>query len=467
MDRLQLSSDSIDTAVSKKRSRIEDSENEGDLPAKKRQSFFQSERSKVLKQDNPILQSSEEINIKEIIKNEDNSFQKPAIDINLTSASKDEKMKDYEIVKSDINQTIEEKENKRDDEKGHIIKRDIMDTEVVGGLELSVECASDKEEQSSESENERDAKPRPKTIIVKAEPNESELDCSSSENEKSDVQRVTDISEIKSENNRTKKRGSRTSFSKLKPSGSDDSQNNNSDEDYSPRTKKKIKRSSLTRRSTNKHRSVESKRGRTRGKRKNSRQKSIESIPDDEDACAVVTERTNGTLEAENEMEKELSDKSSSIKSESDNKSEEEKFAKDKKRRRNNVSRGDKVIQMLKKYLKVAGVKVKSYSEIWADCKSNAAKIKRLKELLEKNGINGRPTLEKCKRIREQNEKMREVSELDVSNIISEGRVCTRARRNMENVKKTIPSDTSHDTRHREIHNTFRRIQTVVDSDSE
>lgn len=76
---------------------------------------------------------------------------------------------------------------------------------------------------------------------------------------------------------------------------------------------------------------------------------------------------------------------------------------------------------MLKKYLNIAGVKVKSYNDIWADCKSNAAKIKRLKELLEKNGISGRPTLEKCKRLREENEKMREVSELDASNIISEG----------------------------------------------
>lgn len=66
-------------------------------------------------------------------------------------------------------------------------------------------------------------------------------------------------------------------------------------------------------------------------------------------------------------------------------------------------------------------MKIKSYNDIWADCKSNAAKIKRLKELLEKNGISGRPTLEKCKRVRKKNETMKEVSELDVSNIISQG----------------------------------------------
>lgn len=76
---------------------------------------------------------------------------------------------------------------------------------------------------------------------------------------------------------------------------------------------------------------------------------------------------------------------------------------------------------MLKKYLKVAGIKIKSYNVLWADCKSNSAKIKRLKELLEKNGISGRPSLEKCKRVKKKNEKMQEICELDVSNIISEG----------------------------------------------
>lgn len=43
------------------------------------------------------------------------------------------------------------------------------------------------------------------------------------------------------------------------------------------------------------------------------------------------------------------------------------------------------------------------------------------------------------------------------------GRI-TRARRNMENVKKTTSPNTP--PRHREARNTFRRIQTVVDSDS-
>lgn len=75
---------------------------------------------------------------------------------------------------------------------------------------------------------------------------------------------------------------------------------------------------------------------------------------------------------------------------------------------------------MLKKYINAAGVKVK-YQQIWADCRNNAERINRLKELLEKKGVTGRPTLEKCKRAKQKNEKLREISELDTSNIISEG----------------------------------------------
>lgn len=50
MNRLQLSSDSIDTVPSRKRLRVEDSENETDLPAKKQQSSF-GEQSRMVKND--------------------------------------------------------------------------------------------------------------------------------------------------------------------------------------------------------------------------------------------------------------------------------------------------------------------------------------------------------------------------------------------------------------------------------
>lgn len=541
MERPQLSSDSVTAVLPKKRLRVENSEDETDLPAKKWQSSF-NERSQMLKtdntetisnknntnrcdvkekryilgpeneqniqeisesdtyrknkdeQDDSLKQESEnksalennialdkspgEINIKEEIvenmKKDDISQDIPITNTSVTSISENKKAEagDKEM-KEEMDKMINRAVDNEEDEikkNRHTAKKHTVDTEVVDGLELSVECASDKEDSSSaSSEDEKDRKPRPKTIIIKAEPNESELDCSEGE-EKSDSQQIrTDTLEIKSEKSRTKKRGSRTSFSKLKASGSEDSQNSNSDEDYSPRTKKKMKKSPTTKRLTSKHRSVESKKGRGRGIRRNSHKNNADvatdDVPDDEDAYTTVAESANKTIKTKNGMEEELSEKESWSKSESNNSEKEEKIStKGRSRRRSNANSQDKQIQTLKKYLNIAGVKVKSYNDIWADCKSNAAKIKRLKELLEKNGISGRPTLEKCKRAREENEKMREVSELDTSNIISEGRI-TRARRNMENVKKIILPDTPQ--RHREARNTFKRIQTVVDSDSD
>ncbi|XP_011874810.1 PREDICTED: HIRA-interacting protein 3-like [Vollenhovia emeryi] len=345
-----------------------------------------------------------------------------------------------------------------------------VDTEVVDGLELLVECASDKDESSHESEGEKDVKPRPRTIIVKAEPSESELDCSS-DGVKSDSQRApVDAVEIKSEKSRgTKRKGSRTSFSKLKASDSEDSQNSNSDEDYSPQTKKKMRKSLMAKKSTGKYRSTESKRGRGRGARGNSHKKNAERVSDvdineeGEDAEATVKEREDETAKGKNGMEEKLSEgEISSTKDESDDNSEGEERSVKGKRRKSTHEPHERRIQMFKTYLKAAGVRVKCYNDLWADCKSNAAKVKRLQELLEKNGIYGRPTLEKCKKVRKKNEKMKEVSGLDTSNIISEGRV-TRSRRNVETFKKASP-DTP---RHREARNTFRRIQTVIDSDSE
>jgi len=233
---------------------------------------------------------------------------------------------------------IDREENRKEEMKKRHIARHTVDTEVVDGLELLVECASDKEESNPESEDEKDTKPRPRTIIIKAEPNESELDCSSEE-EKSDSQQITDTLEIKSEKSRAKRRGSRTSFSKLKASGSEDSQNSNSDEDYSPRTKKKIKKSLMTKRSTNRHCSVESKRGRGRGIRRNSHKKNAEYVSDNEDACTTVAERANKmTTKTKNGMEEELSERESLSKSESDNNSKKEEGSiKGRTRRRSNA----------------------------------------------------------------------------------------------------------------------------------
>lgn len=296
----------------------------------------------------------------------DSPSQNPATNTSVVSTLEDKKVGDNEdnevVEKKEIDETMAGKEDSEDDEMKkqlRIAKRHTVDTEVVDGLELSVECASDEDESSSESEDEKDIKPRPRTIIVKAEPNESELDCSS-DGEKSDSQRaLVDALEMKSEKSKAKKRGSRTSFSKLKVSDSEDSPNSNTDEDYSPRTKKRMKKSSpTTRGSTNGRRSVESKRGgRGGGTRASSRKKNAEYIPDeDEDAYATVAERADKTTKTKNGMEEELSEKEreSSSKDESDDNSErEESSVKGRGGRRGNA----------------VSTAVKSYNSVTIACK--------------------------------------------------------------------------------------------------
>lgn len=202
----------------------------------------------------------------------------------------------------------------------------------MDGLELSVECASDKEESSSENEDEEDAKPRPKTVIVKAEPNESELECSLSEEEKNDLLETTlDISENKSEKNKTKKRDGQTSFNEIKNSESKNNQNNNFDEDYSSRIKKKIKKSLEMRRSTK--RVVESRRGENT---KSSHKKSTQYSLNNKNCNTMSAEKVDKNVK--NKIKEAFSEKESSVdKSENNIDSEEEgKPTKSKRTRRSN-----------------------------------------------------------------------------------------------------------------------------------
>ncbi|XP_012174360.1 pre-mRNA-splicing factor CWC22 homolog isoform X2 [Bombus terrestris] len=315
---------------------------------------------------------------------------------------------------------VEEEDNVKSKKKNK--KFQIEDAEVVEGLELSVECASDKESSSSsESESGKDKQLKPKTIIVKAKPNDSELDISSSEADKSDSQETLEI-KPKQTGKKEKKR------------------------DYSPKTKKKLKKAGANKKFTKS--ATESKKGGGRARKKV--KKPVENV-DGEDENSNITEDLKS--------EENTSDRKS-VKSKSENESDSEDDSQNEKSKTKKPDDNRK-IQLLKKYIRLAGIHVKSYNDLWASCKSNAAKVKCLRELLAKNGINGRPTIEKCKKAKEKNESLKDVAELNTSNIISEGRV-TRAQRNKESTKTPETP-----TKHREARSTFKRVLTVVDSDSE
>ncbi|XP_018394643.1 PREDICTED: dentin sialophosphoprotein-like isoform X2 [Cyphomyrmex costatus] len=458
MDILQLSSDSINN-TSMKRPKVKYSEHEIDSP-KKKQCSFNEQLDNISESDNSgtILEKND---------TKDNLSQKPITSASAMSVSENEEESTGNEVK-EIDKTIETEENNKENKmkKRHIAKKYIVDTEVINGLELSVERASDesnsdnedeKDASSSDSEDEKDAKPRPKTIIEKAEPNESELDYSSEgEGKSDDSQQITDSFKI-SQKNKAKRKISQTSFNKLKTSESEDNQNSNSDEDYNPRTKKKIVKSPTMKKSTDKHRSGESKRGRGRDIR-NSHKKSTKYVSDDENTATA--EKANKTVQIKNGQEEKLSDVESS-KSESDSNSTEENSMKSRKGRNNAIENKQiKQIKNLKKYLSFLGVRL--HYRVFTDCRTLTAQINRLKEIIKQNGVHGRITFAKCKRAREEKAKMKEVSELDKSNIISEGRI-TRARRNRNNVERTLPDTSPRSQEYKK----FSRIQIVIDSDSE
>ncbi|KFM57677.1 hypothetical protein X975_15634, partial [Stegodyphus mimosarum] len=113
-------------------------------------------------------------------------------------------------------------------------------------------------------------------------------------------------------------------------------------------------------------------------------------------------------------------------------------------------------IEHLKKYVRTAGIHVKSYPKLFENCKSVKSKVEKLMELLQKEGLKGRPTLEKCKKLKKKIETKKEIAELDVTNILqSQGRP-----------KRGLSSSNS-----RQIEKSptpvkkFSRLQDIVDSE--
>ncbi|KAK2585468.1 hypothetical protein KPH14_010126 [Odynerus spinipes] len=382
-------------------------------------------------------------------------------------------------VVSKNTESVPEHTPKKENANVNVTTSSTKDTEVVDGLELSVECASDKEETSSESDKDNDTRPRKKTIIVKAKPNESELDVSSSEKEESSEQNLTDSSHTQKNLKQGKRRTQKSLINTKKTSVLKDSSDSSvHEEENKLQYKKKTKRSpnkKKTKSLSEIKRDHDTRKINSRKQDKNSNNDDDMDDDSDDDKDNDIekndnkkdADRVNKSIDEDKDEKKHISSDSetSSNGNESDNDNTDK--SKDSKKRKRGSTRpeDDKRIQSLKKYIRAAGITVKSYQEIWSGCKSNTARVQQLKSLLEKHGVSGRPTLEKCKKVKERNERLKEVSELDTSNIISEGRV-TRSRRGMDSNKNSIISPET-PSRHREARNTYKRIKTVIDSDSE
>uniref|UniRef100_A0A3Q1H6M6 Histone chaperone domain-containing protein n=1 Tax=Anabas testudineus TaxID=64144 RepID=A0A3Q1H6M6_ANATE len=78
----------------------------------------------------------------------------------------------------------------------------------------------------------------------------------------------------------------------------------------------------------------------------------------------------------------------------------------------------NKAIVRLKRYIALCGVR-RNYKKLFSDCRSIRAKVAVLKKELEDLGVDGKPTIEKCKKVRMKRDEAQELADLDVSNIIA------------------------------------------------
>ncbi|XP_041092604.1 HIRA-interacting protein 3 [Polyodon spathula] len=74
-------------------------------------------------------------------------------------------------------------------------------------------------------------------------------------------------------------------------------------------------------------------------------------------------------------------------------------------------------IRRLKRYVTACGAH-RNYKRLFEGCRSNKAKIGVLRRELEEMGVQGNPSLEKCKRVKLKREEKAELASLDLSNII-------------------------------------------------
>ncbi|XP_062561637.1 protein PFC0760c-like isoform X2 [Armigeres subalbatus] len=95
----------------------------------------------------------------------------------------------------------------------------------------------------------------------------------------------------------------------------------------------------------------------------------------------------------------------------------------------------DRSVQAMKEYLKIAGFKNVKFHKLWEGCKSNQERANAILRLMQEKGLEGEPTIAKCRELRKQLQMEREAQVLDTSLIIDsgEGRITRRSARNTQN----------------------------------
>ncbi|KAI5711851.1 hypothetical protein M8J75_003598 [Diaphorina citri] len=112
------------------------------------------------------------------------------------------------------------------------------------------------------------------------------------------------------------------------------------------------------------------------------------------------------------------SEDSSAENSEQESKRDECKHKQKKVRDEDTNPHNNPRIIKLKKFLRLAGIRIKNYAEFWEGCNSVKAKIEKIVQHMENLGLKGPPSRSSCIKLRKKLEKKNEIAQLDVSNIL-------------------------------------------------
>lgn len=120
----------------------------------------------------------------------------------------------------------------------------------------------------------------------------------------------------------------------------------------------------------------------------------------------------------------------------------------------------------MKTYLQAAGIKRVKFNRLWEGCKSHQDRADKLLELLREKGLEGEPTINKCKALRKQILTKREIEDLDPNAIlVTEGRTrrsltCIPTAR-LKNPRVYV------DEQDEDVQQTLSKLKKIIDSDSD
>ncbi|XP_034046330.1 HIRA-interacting protein 3 [Thalassophryne amazonica] len=159
------------------------------------------------------------------------------------------------------------------------------------------------------------------------------------------------------------------------------------------------------------------------------------------------------SVEKKNDEPAQDSDSSESVSVEDEQESEPVKKIVTKKKKTTEKESGktrksqkddNKAIVRLKRYISLCGVR-HNYKKLFDGCRSVRSMVAVLKKELEDLGVTGRPSVEKCKKVRLKRERAQELAELDVSNIITtQGRPRRRGASALEEHRRSPQPSTYH-----------------------